>query len=181
MKKAPGLLPPDSWLNQNGFQYVVRSKYQYPEAFAHIKQAKPDPLRKWLDLVQALRDKHGMIPSNRWLKAHGHSGLILIIHKHPEPFAHFKRDCKLRGQFLKIEDQVQRAEELAGRNGGFLPTKNWLEANSYNSIILARRRRPELFVHIPQANLDNKGTPAGVKWLPVAQLLADENGGYCRH
>ena len=114
----------------------------------------------------------GLLPCKADLERLGLSGLVCQMNCHPEAFAHIEQERRTRNQ----QRVVARAELLATLNGGFLPTKQWLENNGYNDVLLLRRLRPKL-LHLTMANLDNKIFPAGSKWVPVALKLARQNRG----
>ena len=115
----------------------------------------------------------GLLPCKADLERLGLSGLVCQMNCHPEAFAHIEQERRTRNQ----QRVVARAELLATLNGGFLTTKQWLENNGYNDVLLLRRLRPKLLLHLTMANLDNKIFPAGSKWVPVVFKLARQNRG----
>jgi hypothetical protein len=103
-------------------------------------------------------------------------GLVGMMQKCPELFAHIKQEKKLKNP----EDWVPVAEKLAKENGGTLQCGHWLNNNGYSALYLAMRRHPELFAHIKQ---ESKAGRNPEEWIPIAEKLAKENGGtlQCGH
>ena len=123
-------------------------------------------------IAENLAKKHdGVLPNSKWLQQHGYHGLDHNLRQHPELFAHIPQENK-RGRTR--EEWVPIAERLAEENGGTLPYRKWLDTNDYSGLTNALRQYPELFVHIPQ---ENKGGRTCEEWVPIAERLAEENGG----
>jgi len=106
VKDNGGMLPSGSWLTANGYDHIIKTIRRWPEAFAHIKQAKQVRiLAETVLLMEKLaKDNGGMLPTLTWFKNNGLLGLFNLHYKHPEAFAHIERERKKRG----LDDEKAR-------------------------------------------------------------------------
>lgn len=146
-----GILPETPWMTDNGYGTLREYLYKHPDLFAHIP--KPEGRFKTLeqhlvDAEELYRVHDGLLPNRQWLRDNGYGALDQYMHYHPESFSHFKRKRLLR----RLEEWVAIAEEVARKNGGFLPPVGYQE-NSMRHIIYMHQSS---FAHIPQSVMDNK-------------------------
>jgi len=90
-KKHGGRLPHVAWLQKNGHTGLNCAMRKRPHLFKHIKQEnkKGHTPEEWVAIAEKLVKKHGdRLPSDRWRKKNGYSGLSYVMQKHPHLFKH---------------------------------------------------------------------------------------------
>jgi ribosomal 50S subunit-associated protein YjgA (DUF615 family) len=94
LAKKHKVLPCRQWLRTHGHSSLDAAMHKHPEAFAHIKQEWQGgkTLAEHVKRAEALAKKHKVLPYARRLMANGHHGLVHAMRRHPEAFAHIKRD-----------------------------------------------------------------------------------------
>jgi len=115
----------------------------------------------------------GLLPSPGWLQRNGYAGLVTVMQKSPEAFAHIPQD-RVRTKAHTPEEWRAVAEKLAEEHGGVLPGYRWLTRQGYRGLAHALYNHPQLFAHIRQPE-KTKRTPE--EWVAVAERLAGEHGG----
>lgn len=166
-----GILPNYLWLRKNGYHGLTSCMFIHPEKFHHIKQ-----LKSYVDLSEhqstaekLAKENGGILPSGKWLKNNGYSGLKKAIYKYPDQFRSFKQE-KLQ---KSIKDHIKTAEKLAKENGGTLQCGNWLKTNGYSGLNFVMGKYPDEFKHIKQEKKRKKLD----EQVLLADKLAKENGG----
>lgn len=96
-KDSRGSLPYVGWLMAHKYFCLVQQLYLHPEAFAHIPQNKKrKTTREWLAIAENLAKHRGVLPSCGWMRRNGFNSLDACIKRHPEAFAHIKRNRERR-------------------------------------------------------------------------------------
>ena len=172
-KKHNGL-PNHDWLKNNGYSGLSGMLTKYPEKFAHIKKQKEvrKSIDEWIKFSEELAKKHNGLPNSTWLKDNGYSGLIAMLTKYPEKFAHIKRQKKR----ILCSEWVKIAEELAKKHNG-LPTVKWLKNNGYSGLAGMLTRYPEKFDHIKRQYI----TKSIDEWIKISEELAKKHNGLPNH
>ena len=167
-----GKLPCRQWLVDNGYHGLYQMLAKFPKLFKHLEiERKTRPAKDWVPVAEKLAKENGdTLPHYKWLTKNGYYGLAIALNHYPELFAHLSQEHKLRTP----AEWVPVVEELAKKNGGKLQSRSWLERNGYNGLAQAVRKHSDLFDHIPQ---EYKGGKLPSEWVPVAEKLAEENGG----
>jgi hypothetical protein len=111
----------------------------------------------------------GILPSKRWLRAHGYIGLDKAMKAHPAAFAHIRQDKRRR----RTQDWVHYAETVAARHGGSLPRQGVLQ-ESYPALYRYKLRHAHLFARIPQARSQLRSCQ---EYVALAEQLANAHDG----
>jgi hypothetical protein len=146
-----GVLPYQAWLNKHGHSGLTQMIQSHPERFAHIKQEKfQKTIEEHIADADKLAKKHnGILPERKWLKVNGYCGLVAMICKYPERFAHIKR----KKFFKTIEEHVADVKNLTREYDGILPSQAWLQKHSHSGLAAVIRNHPERFTHVKQEKL----------------------------
>jgi hypothetical protein len=96
IKEHGGILPSGKWFDENGDTGLKATIKRYPERFAHIKQERLRKTKKTVEehIAEAenlVREHGGVLPKLSWLRGNGYDGLVNVIYKYPEQFAHIRR------------------------------------------------------------------------------------------
>ena len=174
-KKNGGVLENSTWLIENGLSGLDQAKRNHSDLFSHIPQDKK--LRspeEWVPIAEQMAKKNGdVLQTQQWLIENDLGSLVQAKRHHPDLFDHIPQEPHKRGR--SPEKWVPVAEQEAKKNGGKLPINARLQENGLLGFIQARRAHPDLFDHIPQESHKRSRSPE--KWVPVAERLAEENGG----
>lgn len=96
-KEHGGQLPSFSWLKKNGYLWIYKSTYKYPEEFKHIEKEYNGGkgLEEHICEAEKLaKENNGILPCSSWLMNNGHGGLRQMKRKHPKEFSHIKQERK---------------------------------------------------------------------------------------
>lgn len=96
LEKEHGELPNFKYLNKNGYKELVRYIYRHPDNFSHIKRNKLiNNIKEWINISKELLLKNNnILPSMKFLRKNGHSGLCYILRKHPDKFKGIKQEYR---------------------------------------------------------------------------------------
>lgn len=151
--------------------------YNHPQAFAHIPRGfqrnKRGSVERSVELARQLAAANGgKLPCHVDL-AKDYPGLVHAMYRAPEAFAGIPRAERSRRRAVVLDAFVRQAEELARANGGSLEVTRKLQAQ-HNALVLAIRRNPEAFAHIPRIRRDMRSIEEHVRG---AERIAAGNGG----
>ena len=121
-----------------------------------------------------------ILPTQTWLRNHGHQRLADAIDRHPEAFRHIQQEhssttpkSRPEKKPTKLEERVQEAEQLAACHDGQIPCAQWLVENGYTKLYGAMWRNPTAFNHLGQ----NRRNRRPQDWVTLAEELAAKCGG----
>lgn len=166
-----GRVPSNSWLVSNGYAALNHVMRRNPEAFDGMDQ---DKLRKTID--DHVRDAEriaarngGRLRSHAWLRTNGYASLSQFINVRRDRFGHLPQDKLIN----TIDDNVAKAESMAKKHGGVLPSKSWLSKHGHHDLVNGIHHHPERFKHILKTQLRFTLEETILK----AELIASENSG----
>lgn len=74
----------------------------------------------------------------KWIK----NAVNECMARHAEKFGDYVNEKPRR---RTPQEWAMESVGIAARNGGVLPSTNWLNRNGYSGLVAAKRKRPELF------------------------------------
>ncbi len=150
-----GNIPSVTCLRQMGYgnlyQYMRSHANKFDQFGQDIGSGKSYDKKvrqKQLSLARTLSSRNKKrLPSTSWLTAHGYSGLVSYMSKHPDFFGSIKQETNHKTS----EQHIATAEQLMRKYRGRLPGSWTIISEGSWALYKYMRRRPNLFRHLPGA------------------------------
>ncbi len=170
-KNNNGSVPTYIWRTNNGYGWLNKWLFNYPEEFSHINLERDmKTIKEVKNIVKTLAENNnGKLPTRDWRNKNGYGWIENWLYRYPEEFSHIL----IEKWGNNIDDAKKVAEILFKNNNGVMPSQKWRNENGYGWLQSWFMRFPEEFSHIytKRKRKDIKTAKS------VAKLLKDNNNG----